>query len=270
MKPMRNLLRYLTLILSLCACSGVWAQQPASPTTPNAPITFIPPVQDFQLQPPPVGDGSQPAAEIKGDTGTPQTVPTDTADKTNGSWFKTMPGGATIAPVLVPGTRRGIQVMQYTETAPYPQTTMITIGGKQYQYINSDSPAPGYPKEQNSWFYGGLPTVQTLSRFLIIAAVVIATILMAWAAYAVVMGQDGAGARVIGTAGGLILLLMSFTIWKIIQANAAGYNDQGKWDTINDGLPPRIILPTQLQTQYPAQPNRPARSGVPVLPDSGN
>jgi hypothetical protein len=252
------------LIAGVQQPSGIVQQSPSIiPEPPNV----APPLG----MPPPIGSGTAPLPVIPGDSGAAPSVPTGQADQTSGSRFSTVPGDTYKAPVLVQGSRRGQTLMQYTEKAPYPNVTHITIQGKDYQYINSDSPATANPNNSNNWIYGGMPTVQVLSRYLVILGVVVATILMAQASFGMVMGEDGAGARVIYTAGGLMLLLMAFTIWKVVQANMASLNEKGPWDAVN-GLPAHQILypdpPPKNNIPQPA--NAPARSGIPVLPDSGN
>jgi hypothetical protein len=223
--------------------------------------------------PPPIGDGTEPPLEIKGDTEQAPHVPTGHADPTTGSRFATVPGDTYKAPILVRGARHGDTLMQYTEKYPYPNVKHVTIDGKRYQYIDTDSPAAGFPKEANRFKYGGLPHVQILARYLVILGVVAATVMMAFAAYSVVLGEDGAGARVIHIAGGLMLLFMAFTIWKIAQANMRGLDDNGRWDVSNHMPADKILLPDprprQAVPEPPAVPP-PLRSGVPVYPDSAN
>ncbi len=107
--------------------------------------------------------------------------------------------------------------------APYPQTG----GGGGRKQVVADSPGQGYPKPGNENLYdfdGPLPTVRTFSRYLVILGVVSATVFMAFAATAVVLGHPYAGSRVIGTAAGLMLLLMGYTVWKVVQMNTFDAN----------------------------------------------
>jgi hypothetical protein len=150
---------------------------------------------------------------------------------------------------------------------PYPQTQ--NNGGR--QQINNDTPAAGYPKEQPLYnFQGPLPTVRTFARYLVILGTVCSCIFMAFAAGSVVLGHPYAGSRVIGAAAGLMLLLMGYTIWKIVQMNTFNANSS----------PPAVItqdaggdavnnLP---QSNTPVVPNAPAmqpRSPLPVAPLNG-
>jgi hypothetical protein len=231
----------------------------------------VPNLAPPQAMPAPIGDGELPEAEIQGDSGNPLPVPTGQADTGSGSSFNTVPGGTNRAPILVKGSRRGNTLMQYSEVHPYPGVKFVTIQGKRYQYIYADSPASGYPRETNKWTYGGLPSVRTLSRYLVILGVVVATILMAFGAYGVVLGEQNAGTKIIHTAGGLMLLFMAFTIWKLVQANMVGLDDQNQWDANTHKPQDQILLPETVPDPVtPQAPLAPQRSGVPVLPDSGN
>jgi hypothetical protein len=247
----------------------------SNPLLPDALSEFpisTPPMTAAPIpEPPPVGDGPNPPPEMKGDTGELPHVPSGHADPGTGSRFETVPGDTYKAPILVLGNRRGNNVMQYTEKYPYPNTKQVTIDGVVYQYIDTDSPAPGFPKEKSRFYYGGLPSVKTLSRFFVIAAVVASTIMMAFAAYGVIQGEQNAGAKVTHTAGGLMLLFMAYTIWKLILANMSSFDNQGPWDTINHKAPEQILLPVAVpRAAIPQAPPSPPRSGIPVLPDSGN
>ena len=76
-------------------------------------------------------------------------------------------------------------------------------------------------------FQGPLPTVRTFSRYLVILGVVVATIFVAMASVGVIMGNRGGPDRVIGAIGGLLLLLASYTIWKVVQMNTFKANTTG-------------------------------------------
>lgn len=139
--------------------------------------------------------------------------------------------------------------------------------------INTDTPATGYPKagEQNSYdFQGPLPTVRTFSRYLVILGVVCATVFMALASYAMVLGHPYGGARVIGTVAGFMLLLMGYTIWKIVQMNT--FKAMSNLPAINQNRPQTAQVNDAFMTGsgVPVIPGggggRPNRSGVPVQP----
>lgn len=152
--------------------------------------------------------------------------------------------------------------------AAWPQYQMN--GNK--KKINNDSPATGYPKanENSSYdFQGPLPTVRTFSRYLVILGVVCATVFMALAAYSVVLGHPYGGARVIGVAAGLMLLLMGYTIWKIVQMNT--FKAMSNTPAINQNRPQTAQV-NDANIGAPGLPVNPGggggggRSGIPVQP----
>ena len=151
---------------------------------------------------------------------------------------------------------------------PYPQAQ--DQGGK--KFINSDAPAQGYPKagQESSYdFQGPLPTVRTFCRYLVILGVVSATIWMALSMYAMVMGHPYGGARVVGSIAGFMLLLMGYTIWKIVQMNT--FNAMSDRPAIsqnrpNDAQTNQMNAPDLPPANPGAAGGRPNRSGVPVLP----
>jgi hypothetical protein len=160
--------------------------------------------------------------------------------------------------------------------AAYPQT-VNNAGRKQ---ITTDSPAAGYPKPNqasNYAFPGTIPTVATFGRYLVILGVVAGTIFMALAAYSMVLGSPYGGARVLGSAAGLMMLLAAYTIWKIVQMNTFNGN------TNNPAINANRTNDAQVQDAFASRPNVPvnpngtanagaARSGVPVQPlgNAGN
>ena len=137
--------------------------------------------------------------------------------------------------------------------------------------INNDSPATGYPKanENSSYdFQGPLPTVRTFSRYLVILGVVCATVFMALAAYSVVLGHPYGGARVIGTAAGFMLLMMGYTIWKIVQMNT--FKAMSNVPAISQNRPQTAQV-NDANIGAPGLPVNPGgagagRSGIPVQP----
>jgi hypothetical protein len=263
---------------------------------------------------PPVGSGTTPNPETKGDAGTNPTEITGTADPTNGSDFQVTQGqDRTIARLYMAepnnrGTRyvldiRADQLSAANESAiqgilgqnlmpgnvdsvdiqvttaqlaqiqailfPYPGT-VLNNGRNQ---IVADTPAAGYPKPGEDSLYafdGTLPTVQTFCRYLVILGVVAGTVFMALAAWAMVQGNPYGGARAMGSAAGVFMLLASYTIWKIVQMNTFGANSNNP--AISQNRPQTDQVPGAFQ----ARPNVPitptftptvARSGVPVQPE---
>ncbi|MBU6451396.1 MAG: hypothetical protein KGS72_06440 [Cyanobacteria bacterium REEB67] len=154
--------------------------------------------------------------------------------------------------------------------APYPQTSMVN-GRKK---IMGDNPNAAYPKPGRDSLYafdGTLPTVQIFARYLVILGVVAATVFMSLAAWSMVQGNQYAGARVMGSAAGLLMLLAAYTIWKIVQMNTFGANSN------NPAISQNRTNTAQVPGAFSARPNvpvtpsyaqvpGPARDGVPVQP----
>jgi hypothetical protein len=141
--------------------------------------------------------------------------------------------------------------------------------------INNDQPAAGYPKpgrESRFEINGPLPTVRTFSRYLVILGVVSATVFMGLAASSVVLGHPYAGARVVGAAAGLMLLLMGYTIWKVVQMNTFRANSNAY---LRESRPTEAqqsdayINPATVPGTPSGTPPGPSRFGVPLEPLGG-
>ncbi len=122
---------------------------------------------------------------------------------------------------------------------PYPQTGTSAVpmrDGRERSWISTDSPGQGYPKYESSpQFEQEKPTFQdnvtsvrmmaprhairVLCRYLVILGAVVACIFMIFAATSVLMGHRNAGQKVISTASGLVVLLMAYSIWKVVMVN---------------------------------------------------
>jgi hypothetical protein len=102
---------------------------------------------------------------------------------------------------------------------------------------------------------------------LVILGVVFATIFMIFAALGVILGHPHAGQRVIGTAAGLMLLLMGYSIYKIVMINAFRFSSSTTTNsTLAPAQPQQDLDPADTPTT-PADPiDRPARSNMPVYP----
>jgi hypothetical protein len=155
--------------------------------------------------------------------------------------------------------------------APYP--TAQNEGGR--NKINDDAPAPnvGINKPGNESLYtyqGPLPTVRTFARYLVILGVVSATVWMALAAYSVVMGNPYGGARVISAAAGLMLLLGSYTIWKIVQMNT--FKDNSNTPAVNQSksgggnVSDAYMNPPNVPGTPTDSRQNPQRFGIPLVP----
>lgn len=72
---------------------------------------------------------------------------------------------------------------------------------------------------------GVLPTARVCARYFVFAAVAFSTVLLIFAASSIVFGQAHGGPRVIAACGGLVLLLMGYSIYKVAVINL--FNTKG-------------------------------------------
>jgi hypothetical protein len=113
--------------------------------------------------------------------------------------------------------------------------------------------------------------VRTFAHYLVLLGVVCSCIFMAMAGAAITLGHPYAGSRAIGAASGLMLLLMGYTIWKVVQMNTFNANSSPPAVITHDAGGavvnplPQTVLPAQ-----PAAPNMQARSPMPVAPLIGD
>lgn len=166
----------------------------------------------------------------------------------------------------------------------------VNHGGTIYRQIVKDQPAPGYPKRGEGDVMNGkftefgdtilkkLPTVRVFSRYLVILGCVCACLWLSHEAISMFLGHPGAGLRVAQTFFGLGVLLMSFTIYKLVQIEAVhsfGAPHPHPWvDTSPSGNPLHQTAP--VNDRYLTTPDVPGiptddrlgpdRAGVPVEP----
>jgi hypothetical protein len=115
-------------------------------------------------------------------------------------------------------------------------TQRVNNGGPRGDANKESDTMLAHAKQGNAYdFQGPLPTVRIFSRYLVILGVVCATIFISLAAWSMVFGSPYGASRVIGAAGGLILLLMGYTIWKVVQMNTFNANTTGWWSQYRDG-----------------------------------
>jgi hypothetical protein len=189
--------------------------------------------------PPPLGSGGIPQPLIQGDApANQQPPPTGQADATTGSRFGTRP-----ETVPTPNNNQGQSAPYPTGIIAAPQQRRLMYDSNTGSYVvdagivqsslrdrnmidNDDGPVGGTLNDPtDAWrVYENanfpLRSVKPFCKILVILGVVFATFYMICAAYGVIMGHKDSGNRVIGTAAGLILLLMGYTIYKIVMLNA--------------------------------------------------
>ncbi len=101
-------------------------------------------------------------------------------------------------------------------------SSIVHLDSDQRKHIFQDSTA-NIELKSGQWF-SRLPVVRQFSRYSILFGVVMATVLFSLAAYGLTMGERGSGQRIIGTAAGLLILLMAFTIYKLLVNNMINSN----------------------------------------------
>jgi len=180
---------------------------------------------------------------------------------------------------LMPGNVDSIDIQTTTDQLAQIQAVLYpypgTVQNNGRNQIVADTPAAGYPKPGETSLYafdGTLPTVQKFCRYLVILGVVAGTVWMALASWAMIQGNPYGGARVIGSAAGVLMLLGAYTVWKIVQMNT--FNANSATPAVNQNQPNTDQVPSAFQTR----PNVPvaqtampggfaARGGVPVQPE---
>jgi hypothetical protein len=124
-------------------------------------------------------------------------------------------------------------------------------------------------------YKGPIPAAKTLARMVVIIGLVAATIYVAFAAFSVTSGQAHGGNRVIAAATGLILLLMGYTIYKIMMINAVLKNGIVDTTAITKHLPLNGLVNENFRKVADTpkvsavEDSSVPRSGLPVQPLSG-
>ncbi|HEY9871190.1 MAG TPA: hypothetical protein V6D08_18645 [Candidatus Obscuribacterales bacterium] len=160
--------------------------------------------------------------------------------------------------------------------AKYPQYQMEN-GRKKITRDAVQKPGIGWKsareKENLYNFDGPLPTVRTFARYLVLLGVVSATIWMALAATSVILGHRDGGAKVISSVAGLMLLLMGYTIWKVVQMNTFNRNSDTPAASQNRPNEAQVSDAYIQGSSVPPAPNggraQPERFGVPLEPLGG-
>jgi hypothetical protein len=234
----------LAVALALAASANALAQAVAGssinpfgylPLIPSAPQS-APNVAPANGPLPPIGSGSSPQPVISGDSASmPAASGTAQSTPVNGTNFPTRNGQGSV----LKGSTEDIPAERQTQGTPQPQPSgpHVVMQDKAAQEGPS-SPSNGLKKtsldiqsatnKPNVRPFAGLmgtntvrlngptTTVRPFARYLVKLGVVFSTVLMIFAAYSVILGQRDGAARVVSTAAGLILLLMGYTIYKIV------------------------------------------------------
>lgn len=194
------------------------------------------------------------------------------------------------APELGPGTNTNDEQLEQIQQRQYPyvgfslngplyrrrivtptETRTVPVPSKR---VWSDRPGGAPRTQQNNQVWRTLeqqrapiPTVQLFSRMLVIAGVVFATVFMAFAAFSVVLGHPHGGQRVIGASAGLMLLLMAYSIYKVVMINAFRFpNAATVTITQLDPSARRDLLPANTPATPAEAPPAAPRSNLRVRP----
>ncbi len=156
--------------------------------------------------------------------------------------------------------------------------------GRERSQIFTDTPA-GNNLSQNgtNGVHPLFPVIQQFCRYLVVLGVVCACIFMAFSSIGLIFGDRNAGARIIASAGGIMLLLMGYAIWKVVRANEI--NARGPQVVDLSSKPPmqqsrsspgdviemneKYSFVSTTNANLPIIPNNPGgiqRSGLPLLP----
>lgn len=145
----------------------------------------------------------------------------------------------------VPATRAGSPITKPPTGDERPSVKIMRDGTQYGGTITRIEPNHLWERQMDRM---PMPTVRKFARFLVLAGVVFATVLMAFSAMSMCLGHPYAGGRAVSTAAGLLILLAGFTIYKIIMINAFRFSTESDSDirkpprskpTIVDGPSPR-------------------------------
>jgi hypothetical protein len=131
--------------------------------------------------------------------------------------------------------------------APYPETSAsassMPNGIERKQIISDANTSIGPATNATTSSTHLQNTIRKYCRYLVILAVVFSCIFMVFAAIGMQFGDRNAAGRIISTLGGLMLILMSFSIWKVIMIN----QENARGEIVNLGTSSSII---KTQSQF--------------------
>jgi hypothetical protein len=211
---------------------------------------------------PSLGQGLRPAPLIAGDTAPSPLVATGSSNYTNSSIFSVSPEQIPLIINLRTDTyshnthqymgKRNVLTLR-TNTLNAMQTDLVAailqlnlnagkansshnmiidVNESQLAQIQNVlvSSVHNHQTSQQTWLFNYLPVVRRFCHWAVMLGVVFATIMLAVAAYGVVMSHRGSADKVISTVAGLMVLLMAYTIYCLLIANA------GNHQTINQTI----------------------------------
>ena len=108
--------------------------------------------------------------------------------------------------------------------------------------VTTDTPTSGrFSQNGTNGIVPILPRIQQFCRYLVKLGVVCACIFMAFAAISLQFGDRSASGRIVGSMGGIMLLLMGYAIWKVVRVN----EDNARGPAVVDLSSPPAVLPSQ-------------------------
>lgn len=240
--------KYSILLLLCLAMPAAFAQNAGSGIRGAGSVNLAP------TSPPP-GQGMQPAPVIGGDALPPPTVPTGMIGHANGSIFPVSPERIPLIinlrtdtyshnthqymgkRVVLTFRTDTLNLMQMdliagilplnlnTASANGENNISIDVNESQLEQIQNvlvpathNSPAP-----QQTFLFHYLPIARKFCQWAVMLGVVFATIMLAVAAYGMVMSHRGSADKVISTVAGLVVLLMAYTIYSLLISNASNH-----------------------------------------------
>lgn len=198
------------------------------------------------------GQGMNPAPVIAGDALPPPPVPSGSSSNANSSIFPVMPeqipqiiclrtdtyshnthqymGKRTVLTIRT----SILNAMQKDLIAGILQLGLSPVATNGEHAISLDVSAsqleqiqnvlmPSLSNEQSSqptWLFHYLPIVRNFCQWAVLLGVVFATVMLSVAAYGTVMSHRGSADKIISTIAGLMVLLMAYTIYSLLIANA--------------------------------------------------
>jgi len=170
--------------------------------------------------------------------------------------------------------------------APYPQTSISASSmpnGVERKQIIKDTSTPIIFSQNSTTNSASLQNIiRRYCRYLVILGVVFGCLFVVFAAVSMQFSDKNSGGRIISTTAGLMLLLMGYSIWKVIVTNEKNARGEViKLDTPPLLLPsrsiPEAIIKIKSDDSFysvtnanllstPANIERIKRSGLPLLP----
>jgi len=101
---------------------------------------------------------------------------------------------------------------------PYPGTPGNNIRNTPWTtrtFIAADSPAAGYPRYPSQEIPFLKQEIRDFAHYLVILGVVMACVQLVFVGAMMAFGHPYSGSKAVAAAGGLMLLLMAYTIWKV-------------------------------------------------------